>query len=486
MNTDLTFDARFEGWLSNAELLDGQHVDVCIRNGAVAAIGPDLAPSGADVFDAQGCALSPALADHHLHLYATAAARASLDLSAGVIDSRAALRAAIANADVDADGWVRAVGYHPSNAGELDRATLDAWRDDVPIRIQHATGRRWSMNSLAIERLGVSGPWQRVNGALTGHMIDQDEWLSQAMSRQRGARRGRPDVSEVSRALASWGVVAVTDTGPANDLETLAAMHAEVARGALRQRLQLMGNASLDAHYVPGAVGQAAVAVGPHKFHLLESQLPDFDQLCAAIARSHAHHRPVAFHCVTRSELVFALTALESAGLVAGDRIEHAGVCPDEQVQALARLGLWVVTQPDFVWRNGDRYLRDVDAQDRACLYRLASLQRAGIAVAASSDAPYGHLSPWQGMAVAFTRMTRDGQLLGGDERVDFATALSLYTGPLEAPGQPVARLVEGARADLCVLDRSWSEIATNPAPTQARLTLAQGRVVWNADQDAR
>ncbi len=482
MNTDLSPGAQFEGWLRNAELLDGQHVDVCIRNGVVLAVGPGIAPPGAESFDVQGCALSPALADHHIHLYAAAAAQASVDLSAAAIDSRAALRQAIATAEVDADGWLRAVAYHPSYAGELDRTTLDRWRGEVPVRVQHASGRRWTMNSVAIERLGESGPWQRDNGQLSGHLIDQDDWLSQAMQAQRGDPRRRPDLGVISRALASWGVIAVTDTGPSNDADTLDAFRAEVARGALRQRVQVMGNASLDAHYVHAAVGREAVAVGPHKIHLLESQLPDFEQLCAAIERSHEHHRPVAFHCVTRSELVFALAAFETTGVLCGDRIEHAGVCPDEQAATLARLGVWVVTQPEFVWRNGDRYLRDVDAQDREWLYRIAGLQRAGVALAASSDAPYGDLSPWRGMAAACRRMTRGGKLLGADERVDFDAALRLYSGPLAVPCQPAAMPSSGQSADLCVLDRNWSEIRRNPAPTRSRLTLSGARVVWSQD----
>ena len=43
---------------------------------------------------------------------------------------------------------------------------------------------------------------------------------------------------------------------------------------------------------------------------------------------------------------------------------------PPELAEWIARLGLTVVTQPSFVRERGDSYLRDVDAADRAWLYR--------------------------------------------------------------------------------------------------------------------
>src|SRR3546814_17262224 len=85
----------------------------------------------------------------------------------------------------------------------------------------------------------------------------------------------------------------------------------------------VMGDARLDAQAdLPG------VTRGAHKFHLHEHELPEFDALCAAIRRSHAHARGAAFHCVTRPELTYALAALADVGVLAGDSIEHAGIAP--------------------------------------------------------------------------------------------------------------------------------------------------------------
>ncbi len=66
---------------------------------------------------------------------------------------------------------------------------------------------------------------------------------------------------------------------------------------------------------------------GEFKIHLLESRLPDYEELCRDIESVHGGERSVAIHCVTLTELVFALSALERVGVRSGDRIEHASVC---------------------------------------------------------------------------------------------------------------------------------------------------------------
>jgi predicted amidohydrolase YtcJ len=155
------------------------------------------------------------------------------------------------------------------------------------------------------------------------------------------------------------------------------------------------------------------VLIGPHKFHLHDADLPELSEVCAAIEASHAAQRPVAFHCVTRAELVFALLALREAGCIAGDRIEHAAVTPPDLLAQVAELGLTVVTQPNFIAERGDAYLRDVDSTDQPWLYRLRGFLEAGVALAGSTDAPFGDANPWKAMQAAVDRMTPAGAGIG-------------------------------------------------------------------------
>jgi predicted amidohydrolase YtcJ len=194
----------------------------------------------------------------------------------------------------------------------------------------------------------------------------------------------------------------------------------------------------------------------------------------------------VAVHCVTRLQLVATAAALAEAGPRAGDRIEHAGVVPPELRPELCRLGVTVVTQPNFVSERGDAYLREVDTDDVALLYPCASLQAAGIAVAAGTDAPFGDPDPWAAMRAAVHRRTPAGAVLGDDERIDAQAALDLFLGHPDRPGTR-RRIARGAPADLCVLDRPldavYAALAADPdAPASAlnpvAVTLAAGSII--------
>jgi predicted amidohydrolase YtcJ len=76
-------------------------------------------------------------------------------------------------------------------------------------------------------------------------------------------------------------------------------------------------------------------------------------------------------------------------------------VAPPEAVEAMARAGLAVVTQPSLLARRGDDYLDRVAADDLPFLWPYRSLLAAGVPVGCSSDAPYGDLDPWGSVAAA-------------------------------------------------------------------------------------
>ncbi|WP_028080252.1 amidohydrolase family protein [Solimonas soli] len=459
--------------IRRAELHFGPVVDLRIADGRIAAIGARLHAQGDEtVIDADGGALLPALRDHHIHLQALAAARASVACGPPQVQDEAALVAALRAAAAQGEGWLRGVGYHETVAGPLDRARLDRVVASRPLRIQQRSGRLWIFNSAALAALGArddgDDPFERVDGRLTGRLYDADDWLRTRLP------RARPALQALSHALAARGVVGLTDTTHTNGPDDLAHFAALQARGELLQALCVMGDARLDAE-----ADRPGVARGAHKFHLHEHALPDFEALCAAIRRSHAHGRNVAFHCVTRTELVYVLGALAETGTRGGDRIEHAAVAPPELAAELARRRLWVVTQPNFVAERGDAYLAEVEPQDRAWLYRLRGLQAAGVALAGSTDAPFGDADPWRAMQAACERRTPRGALLGADETLTPEAAHALFTGALRTPTRPAPPLAVGAPADLCLLATPWAALRTRLGAARVRMTWRAGVPVW-------
>ena len=452
--------------IRNAELEGRQRADVRVEGDRILRIAARLVPNpGEPVIDASGNALFPGLHDHHIHLPAYTAALDSLACGPPAVATAEELRNLLSGFNEVGDVWLRGVGYHESVAGRIDRDFLDSVIPARPIRIQHVSGRLWIFNSAAIDALdpNVDAPLEREAGRFTGRLYDGDIWLRKMLG-------GRfPNLARASRELAKWGVTGVTDATASNNSDTFAQFAAAQRGGELLQAALIMGDDSLN------DIGN----VGARKFHLHEAALPDFEETVASIIRAHDAKRPVAFHCVTRTDLAFALAALDAAGTHAGDRIEHASVAPPELVALMRRLGVAVVIQPNFIFERGDRYLAEVEAEDRRWLYRVKGL--AGIAVAGGTDAPFGAANPWLLMDAAVKRSTRCGFLVGEDERVSPEAALKLFLGNPRDLAGPRRRVAEGETADLVVLDRSWQAARRNLTEVRVKATMQAGRLIFSA-----
>ncbi|MFC8517188.1 amidohydrolase family protein [Streptomyces sp. NPDC057257] len=438
-------------------------VDVRIRAGVVTEIGPQL-PSLPDelVVRGDGGALLPGLADHHLHLAAMAAAEASVDL-AGVRRER--LAPVFAAARTAEDGWVRAVGYDDVVHGELDRDVLDGFGGGVPVRVQHRSGALWVVNSAGLARLGEHAGVERdAAGRPTGRLWRADAWL-------RAAIGGRPpSLRAVGARLAAFGVTHVADATP--DAGAAGVVADAVRRDELPQHVMVMAADS-------GPSAHPRLTVGPVKLVVADHALPDLADLTDRVRRAHADGRPVAVHCVTRTALALTLAALEAAGGVEGDRVEHCAVADPAAAKELAARGVRVVTQPTLVARRGDDYWSRVEPEDRPDLWRYGGLLRAGVRVAPSSDAPYGDPDPWACLRAATGRRTPSGRVLGPDERVPAETVLRGLLSSLDDPGGAARRIVEGGAADLVLLDRPLAEALRAPDAGQVRGTFIGGRVVY-------
>ncbi|WP_369230954.1 amidohydrolase family protein [Streptomyces sp. R21] len=444
-------------------------VDCRIRGGVVTELGRGLRPQP-DEFVARGYggALLPGLADHHLHLAAMAAQHASLDVSAL---SRDGLASSLAQAVAGEDGWVRAVGYDDVVHGALDRTVLDAWNRVLPVRVQHRSGALWLVNSPGLERLGAvsaahNGIERDTAGRPTGRLWRADAWLREAL----GGRA--PSLRAVGAQLAALGVTHVADATP--DRGATGVVPEAVRRAELPQHVMVMAaDAGLPPH--------SRLSVGPLKLVVADHALPDVDDLAERMRRAHADGRPVAVHCVTRTALALTLAALHLAGGLDGDRVEHCAVADPAAARELASRRIRVVTQPTLVALRGDDYWERVDPGDRPDLWRYAGLLRAGVRVAASSDAPYGDPDPWACLRAASERLTPAGRVLGADERVPVEVVLRALLSPLDDPGGPPRRVAVGRPADLVLLDRPLREALRAPDAGQVRATFIEGRLVHGA-----
>ena len=431
--------------IHRATLLDGRTVDV--RAGArIEEVGDDLvARPGEGVLYAGGGAVLPGLHDHHVHVRSAASALDSFFVGPPGVTTKDQLTQLLSNATPGPDGWIRAVGYHESVAGELDRTALDAVVRHIPVRVQHRSGALWILNSEALGRVGLS---EHPDGRLRS----ADRGWSDALKQR------ETELAELSRRITATGVTGVTDATPDLDADDLVALVVAHRRGEFRPRPSFLS---------------------PGKKILHDDRL-DPDSLTAWIADHHSDDRPVAVHCVTAAQLVVTIAALRAAGSHPLDRIEHAAVVPDDNLSDLAELGVTVVTQPNFVTERGDQYLAEVPAAEHDQLWRVKSLLDATVPVALSTDMPFGHGDPWTAMRAAVYRTTPSGAVLNASECVSATMALTMFLGRSDQPGR--ARTVEtGQPGDLCVLTEPPAAALAELDAGMVAATIIGGELVYFA-----
>jgi predicted amidohydrolase YtcJ len=428
--------------IQRATLLDGTATDIRVDQ-QIVEVGELTPGKGEQVLDVAGATVIPGLHDHHVHLRSAAAALTSARVGPAAVRGREDLKRALAEAPVGSDGWIRAIGYHEAVAGPLDRHVLDEVSPPLPVRVQHRSGVLWTLNSAGLARVGLTDHPD-------GRLRSSDRHWSDAL------QRNEIRLTEVSQRLSAYGVTGVTDATPDFEVSDIVKLLQAHRHGELAQRVHCLA---------------------PGKRILHDSDL-DLDELKDWVAERHAADAPVAVHCVTVAQLVVTLSALREAGTHPQDRIEHAAVVPDGSMADLKNLGVTVVTQPNFVAERGDQYLTDVPAAEHHELWRLASLLKAGVKVALSTDMPFGEGDPWATMRAAVHRATAAGAVLGPDESVSAREALTMFFGTSGQPTEP-RTITKGQPGDLCVLDVSPKDVLEELDAQMVNATVVAGEVVF-------
>lgn len=463
--------------IRQAEIQGDAGLDVRCIKGEITEIAAGLTERpGETIVDARGGALLPGLHDHHMHLYALAAARQSVLCGPPDVTDIESLSKLLRQQQ--GSGWIRGIGYHESVAGMLQRNQLDAIVPSRPLRIQHRSGKMWFVNSLAAEILELhqhrflDGVECDSNHTPTGRLFRMDRWLQQQLKPE-----SLPDIRSTSKMLASCGITGFTDSTPTNSAVTQAQYLQLIEDRQLLQQVRLMGDETLTVSKC------RQLQRGAVKIMLDEVALPEFHQLKLQITAAHRQQRPVAIHCVTAAELVFALSACIDCGPFKGDRIEHASITTDDCLPLVQQSRVTVVTQPGLIAERGDQYLLDVDESQHDSLYRCRAFLLAGVPLGAGSDAPFGNPDPWLSMVAAVNRLTAAGKSVGAAERLTPEQALRLFTSSADDPGGPARTISVGCVADFCLLDRPWQEARTRLQREDVLATIRAGEIIYRRDQ---
>lgn len=437
--------------------------DLRIRDGVLVERGEGLrrAP-GEEVLEGGGALAIPGLWDQHVHSGQLAQAHARLDTSgAGSVGVILELVRAELSARRDARP-----GAAQALIGFGHRLVDFAVRPTVPA-LDEATGavatvliggdahHAW-LNSAALRALGVPP---------RDGIIAEEEWFAlaprlpelpgvadavatgSAMMQRQALQRGVVGLVDMEwgRPWETWPLhrprlrvrtavypeqlgAAPGPTGAVLDERGLLTMGPlkVIVDGALGSHSAYTRDAYTDGH---GYAGRGVLSVPPAALH-------------DALARAAAQGLTAAVHAIGDAAAQVALEAIRSVGLAA--RIEHAQMLTDDDIAAMAALGVTASVQPAHLLDDRDA-TESVWPGHGAQAFRLRDLLDAGVPLALGSDAPVAPLDPWLAMSAAVHRSADERPAWHPEQQLQPREALAAST-------DGVTSLREGGPGDVVLL----------------------------------
>lgn len=185
-----------------------------------------------------------------------------------------------------------------------------------------------------------------------------------------------------------------------------------------------------------------------------------------------------------------AITAVESAGISAKDDrrtvVIHSQFQRPDQLNKYLELGMSpsYFTNHTYFW--GDVHIKNIGREKAYFISPVKSAKKAGLIYSNHTDFNVTPLDPFFVMWSAMTRVSKNGEVVGPDEKVDAYTALQgMTTGPAWQLFEENRKgmIKEGLLADLVIL-------SANPLKTEVSTlrdlkvleTIKEGNTVFITD----
>ena len=470
----------------------GSHAD------AEPLVGPET-----EVVDLDGATVLPGFIETHMHPIAAGVTMTAPQIGypdcRNINDVVAALaeRAAITPAGEAIQAW----GYDDSlmvDDRHLSRDDLNRASTDHPILIRHISGHLSYANDRTLEMAGITddikdpvgGVFQREASGRPNGCMEETAGFAVAATFPQGTLS---DMAAGARAISdhclSVGTTTMTDAAVGSP-DMYAAYQQGIEDGSIRVRTRVFpiwGTAG-DLPFRTG-IGDERLSIGAMKF-ISDGSIqgytaclckgyhdrPDVNgyevipaaELIELVTAAHAKGWQVAVHANGDAAIDNTLDAIEAA-LDAHPRddhrhrIEHCQTAREDQLERMARLGVLASVFANHIWYWGDRHRdRFLGPERGSRIDPLASFTAHGIVHALHCDMPVTPLDPLFTIWAAVNRITRDGELLGPDQRARVADAVAGYTSAaafVNMEEHDKGTLEVGKLADLVVLDADPFEV---------------------------
>lgn len=527
----LILGARLSGYPQ-----DYPDVALAIQGGRITAIAPSdhLRNLPAKrVLDARGRTVSPGFIDAHSHLALYCMALRYVDCRVPSHNSVAVVLERLRHQvqAVRPGEWVRGWGFADYKTREHRFPTLselDEIAPDNPIAVMHTSWHSVMVNSQALKSMHIDsntpdpmgGAIARdtISGALTGVLHEsamgivsdkgmEHEFLQLAPEEQMAA------VAATTAELAALGITTFTD---ASCKPPFLAIYLEAERhGLLKSRVvampdyerfapdfrkelaqrfgtqmvkrgpvKLFGDGSLSGRTAAVSkpyLGTKNIGILNRDQECLNRIVRDLDSSDLQIAIHAIGDRAVAQVVAAYSQVIRPGNANKKR-----HRIEHAGILNPQLIQSMAQRDMVIVTQPRFLYEQGDGFLSSCGEARIKYVYPYRSLIEHGLHVAGSSDCPVVSPNPILGMRDAVLRRTEGGQVLAPGERLGVVQAMHMFTRESAYAineEEDFGSLEVGKAADLILL--SVDPLLTTAEDWEEKLrvevTVVNGQIVYES-----
>ena len=453
-----------------------------VLKGRFLAVGSDheinrWLEDGTEAVDLKGKTVAPGFIETHNHLSSYAMTLMEADCRSEtnnrIEDVKTHLREKVEKAKPGQ--WIKGWGYDDTLIAEkrhLTRADLDEVSTQHPIQVSHISGHLAYANSKALEIAGIGPDTPQPAGG----KIHKDEHdtptgllLEPGAISQVASHIPAPNISDLKRLFPEavrychqCGVTSIHDAaiGYAGDAREICQAYRELDEdGKLNLRVYLtilydhydklielglgsgFGSGTLKLGCVKlfqdGSIQGLTAALGKDYF----SQ-PGFkgdlifpqEALDTLIEKYHRAGLQMAVHANGDRAIESVLQSMEKAqkSYPRSDfrhMIIHCQMASDDHIKRMKALGVIPDYFVNHVYYWGDRHISTFLGPQRARrIDPLGSSLKAGLEFTLHSDLPVTPLNPIFSIHNAVNRLTRQGEILGPEERVPVLEALKAYT----------------------------------------------------------
>ncbi len=459
------------------------------------------------VIDCAGRTVVPGFNDAHLHLFSLIRKLMSIDLSPASVRSIEDIKEAVRKKALATPPgtWISGTDFNEFYLEEKrypTRQDLDEVAPAHPVVLSHRSLHACVLNSLALSLAGIAAetpepPGARIErdletGQPNGILINMLDYIRGEVMPPFSDKELAEGLFLADNYFLSHGITSFQEATVSNDLKRWETLCDFKLRNALHSRIIMMAGLPYWRDFkkmgLKTGYGDNLMQLGAVK--VIPDTQPSQAELNKLALECHKAGFQLAFHAIDENTVNAAVTALEYVNKhssVAGrrHRIEHCSECPPALLERVKKLGLVIVTQPPFIYYNGERYLATVAESQLLWLYLIKSPLDKGVMVAASSDAPVVPVNPLVGIYAAVTRKAESGQVLLSEERITVEQALKLYT--INAAYASFEEKIKGSLspgklADIVILNDDPARVPPEKIKDiQVEMTIIGGEVVWEA-----